>query len=127
MSQADDLKNLALPPSQYAIFGSGPMAIRGIREANDIDLIVKKDLWDDLAVRYSSLVDGYKIVINGIEIFHSWKDIDINLNELIDTADVFNGVRYVKLENVIKWKENLKRPKDIEDIKLIRAYLDKES
>jgi len=51
MKYLDELKALALPPDQYAVFGSGPMAVRGIREANDLDLIVKESLWDDLRKR----------------------------------------------------------------------------
>ena len=42
------VKELNLPQNQYAIFGSGPLAIRGIRDSNDIDLIVKKKLWNKL-------------------------------------------------------------------------------
>lgn len=37
----DELKALNLPAGQYAIFGSRPLAVRNLRDANDIDLIVK--------------------------------------------------------------------------------------
>ena len=41
----DDLK---LPQNDYAITGSGPLAIRNIRQAQDIDILVRKTLWQDL-------------------------------------------------------------------------------
>ena len=37
----DELKALKLPVGQYAIFGSGPLAIRNLKAASDIDIIVK--------------------------------------------------------------------------------------
>ena len=43
MRYLDEVKRLNLPKDKFAIFGSGPIAIRGLREARDIDLIVKKD------------------------------------------------------------------------------------
>lgn len=39
----EKLKRLNLPSEQYAIFGSGPMAVRDLKEANDIDLIVTQN------------------------------------------------------------------------------------
>ncbi len=34
------VKNLNLPIGDYALFGSAPMGIRGLRECHDIDIIV---------------------------------------------------------------------------------------
>ena len=42
------LKKINLSVGQYAVFGSGPLAVRGIRPANDLDLIVKDELWREL-------------------------------------------------------------------------------
>ena len=47
------VKMLDLPQNQYLIWGSGPLAIRGIRESWDIDLLVSKRLWSLLAKTYS--------------------------------------------------------------------------
>jgi hypothetical protein len=43
------LKKLNLPQNQYVVWGSGPLAIRAIRENKDIDLLVPKQLWNQLA------------------------------------------------------------------------------
>ena len=54
MDHLNELKTLDFPQDKFAIFGSGPMAIRGIRESHDIDIIVKYDLWDELEHKYPS-------------------------------------------------------------------------
>jgi len=33
----EELKKLNFPPGQYAIYGSGPLAVRGLRKNGDID------------------------------------------------------------------------------------------
>ena len=48
MKYLDELAKLGLPKYQFAIFGSGPMGIRGLRECDDLDIIVKPDLWNKL-------------------------------------------------------------------------------
>lgn len=50
--QLAELKKLNLPKDKYAIFGSGPLAINGIRDSDDIDIIVKSEVWDELAKKY---------------------------------------------------------------------------
>ena len=52
LEKLEELKCLNLPSGEYAIIGSGPMAIRGLREANDIDVVVKKTLWLELLKRF---------------------------------------------------------------------------
>jgi len=44
MKYLNELKELNLPKESFAVFGSGPMAVRDMREINDLDLIVKSDL-----------------------------------------------------------------------------------
>lgn len=43
LEKLKELKKLNLPEDQYIIWGSGVLAIRGIRDASDIDIIVSKD------------------------------------------------------------------------------------
>jgi len=52
MKYLNELKKLNLPKGKYALFGSSPMAIRGIKENSDIDIIVKEDLWNFLKQKY---------------------------------------------------------------------------
>jgi len=45
----DELKQLNLPLDTYAIFGSGPLSVRGIRENHDLDILVTHSTWNILA------------------------------------------------------------------------------
>jgi nucleoside phosphorylase len=36
----DELRALALPAEKFAVFGSGPMGVRGLRDMHDVDVIV---------------------------------------------------------------------------------------
>lgn len=37
-----NLRNLNLPLGEYAIFGSGPMGVRNLREMHDIELLLPR-------------------------------------------------------------------------------------
>ncbi len=123
MRYLNELKELNLPKGQYAIFGSGPLAIRGLRESRDVDLIVKLDLWNDLSNKYEK--EGKGIKIGNIEVYHSWPPFltEDEINKIIDTADEIQKLPFVKLGFVLKWKEYVHREKDKKDIKLIEDFL----
>jgi len=52
----EKVKSLGLPQDSYVIFGSGPMALAGIREVNDIDMYVTLDVWNQIDIK---LIDEY--------------------------------------------------------------------
>jgi hypothetical protein len=116
----DELKKLNLPSNQFAVFGSGPLAVRGLRKANDIDIVVKGELWEILCSKYFRENSGM-IQVGNIEIGHAWPPFT-DVNELIDDADVFDGVRFVKLKKVLEWKRFRYKEKDVRDIALIEEY-----
>lgn len=121
------LKKLNLPKNKFAVFGSGPLGIRGLREVNDLDLIVTRDLWKKLKHQYQTVFkDGYeKIYLS--EKVEAFPDpiINVKLEEIIKEADIFDGVRFVNLQTTIEWKRKRGRQKDFQDIELIRDYLAK--
>jgi hypothetical protein len=46
--QLEKLKKLNLPFGQYAIFGSGILVAKDIRNASDVDIIAKQALFNKL-------------------------------------------------------------------------------
>jgi len=93
-----------------------------------MDIVVKKKLWKQLAKKYPIHQSGNKrnfIQIMDIEMAEGWLPLLENADKLIDTADVINGFRFVKLDYVMKWKKIMNREKDKRDIKLIEKYLKK--
>lgn len=123
MKFLDEIKNLNLPEKQYAIFGSGPIGIRNLREVNDIDLIVKENLWNELAKKYPVKSGKESIQIGNIEIFRSWSPWFEDINPLIDTAEIIKGFPFVRLAYLIKWKKSMGREKDLKDLELIKSVI----
>lgn len=128
------VRELDLPKDSYAVFGSGPLAIRGIREAHDIDLVITPELFKELTKREEwtpgELRDHHRLLKhnNGdVELFDSWAPGSWDVYELIRDADEIDGVPYVKLDSVIEWKTLRGTEKDKRDIELIKAFLAQEN
>lgn len=120
--QLAELEKLDLPKDKYAIFGSGPLAIRGVRDSEDIDIIVKPELWEELIQKYPLEKDTL-IKIGPIEIYKNWSPWFKDTNKLIDDADIFENHRFVKLKYVLIWKRAFNREKDKKDIRAIEKYI----
>ena len=128
MNHYNKLKSLNLPKGKYAIFGSGPMAIRGIRVSDDVDIVVKQDLWDELAGKYSDFLHKNPdcIRIDNLEIFRDWPEIFGRINEIIDGAEIIEELPFVQLKYVVEWKSKFGREKDKRDVELIKKYIEKQ-
>lgn len=118
-----ELDRLALPPDLFAVFGSGPLAVRGIRESHDLDIIVLPEAWEQLARRYHPARDAAIFQVGNIEVCRAWLPWIDTADHLVHEAEVINGVRFVRLETVLEWKQTARRPKDVEDVRLIQEYL----
>ena len=123
------VKTLNLPKNSYVVFGSCPLAVAGIREANDIDLLVSKDIFEKLRKdgwkeRYKN-PDDIPIVHDVFEAHKSWgfSSSSPTLKHLLSGATIVNNVPFASLEEVRKWKVESTRPKDLIDIELIDTYL----
>ena len=117
-----ELDKLDLPRDKYAIFGSAPLAAHGIRDVDDLDIIVKPELWQELEKKYPKLNEK-EIKIGNIEIFNSWKPWFDDVNKLIDDSEIIDGYRFVKLKYVLGWKRTFGREKDQKDVKKIEDYM----
>lgn len=67
----DQLRKLALPLGDYAVFGSAVLAFLGLREAPNIDVIVKDILWGKLLEKYQPDDEGF-IRIGQVKISNWW-------------------------------------------------------
>jgi len=117
----EELKELGLADGEYAVFGSGPLAVRRIREAKDLDIIVTNNLYKKLEEKYPK--EGCGLKIGDIEIISPDSSVVVNSKKIIKRAELINGFRFTLLEDIINWKEKMSRPKDIKDIELINNYL----
>ena len=120
-----EFEMLGLPAGKYALFGSAQLAAKNLRPANDLDIIVKLELWDDLLKRFPQHVryNPQRIHIGNIELFHDWMNLTSKIDEMIDNAEIIECLPHVRIEYLLEWKRHMKRPKDIVDIEMIEEYL----
>lgn len=123
------VKDLGLPIGEYAVFGSGPMGVRGLREMHDIDLIVSDRIFE----KYSNKPEwkikeiyGYRDWLKNddleIEMGRDWHD-GWDVEKMIKEADMIDGLPFVQLDYLIRWKKFFGREKDLKDVELIENFL----
>lgn len=121
---------LDLDPNDFAIFGSSPMVARGLKKFhNDIDIIARGESWERATkegiVKPSKMYGHVVRLFSGeIEIFDTWISEGWDVDKLIDTADIIDGIKFVKLDYVLEYKRILHRAKDIKDIQDIEKYIE---
>ena len=129
---ADKVKALNLPLDQIIVIGSGILEQLGIRPASDIDLAASYDLMKKLSEESSdwSKKFGYNqrfyfVKDDGsAEVWDGW-DFDgqaVSYDDLLDYAVKYDGVRFVDLEFLRKWKSWRGREKDVRDVELIDEW-----
>lgn len=123
----EEFKKLNLPDGKYVIYGSGPLGIREIREVHDLDVVVTDDLYKKLLEKYfkKEKIEEKKrfIKLNRIEIIPASYSLIKDIKKVIADADIIDGLRFVRLKDLLRWKRKMGRQKDFEDIKLIKNYL----
>ena len=119
--------DLCLPTGDYAIFGSGPMIIRGwISGANDLDIICRGEAWEIACNRgVVSYDERHDVSLashsNGRVTFGTeWAIGEFDVGGLIDTAEVIDGLPFVQLQHVIAYKEIRASAKDLVHLELCR-------
>lgn len=123
------LKELDFPLGHYVLVGSSPLAVRGIREANDLDIAVSDHLWQILveSKKYKQ-VEKYGhlfLQASDVEIIKQldWEAYPTTTEEAIRTAEIIGGYPFLNVSETIKFKTALGREKDFKDISLLREYL----
>ena len=126
------VKDLNLPIGEYAIFGSGPMGIRNLREMHDIDLIVSDRIFNEYLNKQGweiKEIYGYRDWLKNesleIEMGRDWHE-GWDVEGMIREADIIDGLPFVKLDYLIRWKKFFGREKDLKDVELIENFLNHE-
>jgi hypothetical protein len=131
MNIIQKIKELNLPNDQYIVIGSGTMSALGIREANDIDMSVTEELFDKLKKtgeweefeKY-----GRPFLIKDVfDINKSlgWEKYSTTVEEVNKSALFIEGIPFMNLDELIKFKDAMGREKDLKDIALIKEYINK--
>ena len=129
---ANKVKALDLPLDQIIVIGSGILDQLGIRPASDIDLAVSSDLMKKLSEESSDWIKKfddnqrfYFIKDDGsAEVWDGW-EFDgqvVSYDGLLDYVVEYDGVRFVNLEFLSRWKKWRSLEKDTQDVKLIDEW-----
>lgn len=119
------IQALGLPADQFVVVGGASMAIRGLRETFDIDLVVTQWLFDQLVARgwpSKPRPNGQP----GLKLGNVEAYLDVttptcapDVEWLLANADVEAGIRLVDLDTLIAWKRAYGREKDAMDVELL--------
>jgi hypothetical protein len=129
MNIFEKVKSLNLPPEQYVIIGSGIMDALGIRQAHDVDLAVLPELHQKMREggewveeeRFGRIFLTKDSIESNPEL--SWDQYPTTTEQAIATATIIEGIPFMNLQELIKFKLALGREKDFKDIELIKNYL----
>ncbi len=117
------LQELNFDPEQYWLITGAAMVCYGIRaETGDIDMGCTADLADALEAQgylCTKREDGTRKITLGddVEIFENW---------LCDKIEIHDNIPLLSPQGLIEMKRFLGREKDLRDIALIEAWLNKE-
>ena len=127
MNIFDELRSLNLPDRDYAVFGSGPLAIRGvISGSNDLDVICRGDVWRDISSRGRlEYLPDYDVSVASffdgrVTFGTSWGIGNFDVDELIDTAEKIESLRFVRLKHVVDYKTIRSSDKDLQHLRALR-------
>ncbi|MFB7669549.1 hypothetical protein ACFC1R_37545 [Kitasatospora sp. NPDC056138] len=119
------LHRLHLPACDYVVCGSAVLYARGLRaRIGDLDVLARGQAWR-IALTLARPIrppSGH-----GWAVYHPSAAIEIvdrwtpgwPTDQLIEGADVIDGIRFMRLGDVLRWKEAARRPKDGPDIAAI--------
>lgn len=123
------LRDLALPVGDYAVFGSGPLIVRGIIEAtNDLDVVCRGAAWErvnelgPLVYLPEHDVSVVTLRAGALTFGTRWAIGDFDVDDLIDTAETIDDLPFVRIEHVVAYKEIAGRAKDIEHLQLVSSW-----
>ena len=124
-----EVRGLGLPAGNFVLFGSAPLLVRGIvPPTGDVDVLARGPAWEAARALGSTVrlphydVDVVRLLDGRIEIGTVWGIGDVDVDDLIDAAEVIDGLPFGALAHVRAYKELAGRPKDREHLRLLDAW-----
>lgn len=138
MNIIEKIRKLNFPSSQYVVVGGAVLAAHGIRETEDLDVLVSPELFERCKQEGWDLNPWTKagkkgkdwLKKDGVELYTELIMVgkSILAKDLTgDDIETIEGVPLLSLTRLVEFKKeylNLyNRPKDIKDLELIETYL----
>ena len=126
-----ELRSLDLPKDKYIIVASGPLGIRGLREMQDVDILVSDDLWQKLELNYEKIYENEAIKLklsDNVEAMcqASFREVvaeSFTSSEQIAGKEIIKGLPFQNLKTTLFFKKQGTRDKDKKDVALIEDWL----
>lgn len=133
MDHIEKSKELDLPPDQYVLVGGSVLDIHGIRESDDIDVVVSKGAFQTLKDRgwevdipFQEKWSRKRLVRDVFEVFTDVSFAKFNyylpFEILKDASQQIKGIYVQPLGLLLLSKLDNGREKDLRDIELIKGY-----
>ncbi len=121
-------QELGLPADQCVVIGSGILDALGLRESDDIDLVVSSDVFATLQAdgSWTAKEKHNDIVLlkDDAEVWQDWgADEEASFLSLYENSVIIDGVHFVNPQFLLAWKKQQSREKDVKDIQLLEEYL----
>jgi hypothetical protein len=127
------VESLPFDRGNWAVFGSGPLLVNGIVSSiSDVDVIAQGPAWTaacEYASSEASVGDSGDRMVRfasgdgaTIEVFDGWLGDQSSVARWIAEADIIDGIRFVKVAEVLAFKKRLNRPKDAAHIAAIEKH-----
>lgn len=118
------LNKYNLDKSKYMVVAGSAMTLLGVKErTNDIDLAVTQDYYDYLLQKYNCKLEITNAF--GVNVYFIDDVISFSTSYYTEDKDWIDGIPIQKVEDIIKLKRGLNRPKDLIDIEILQKFLDK--
>lgn len=123
----ESLKKLNLPEDDYAVFGSGPLFVRGIiSNITDLDVVCRGVAWEKVqeigTLQYNDVYDVAIVTVNDgrMTFGNSWGIGDFDVDDLIDGAEYIDDVPFVQIKHVVDYKMQRASVNDLRHIESLK-------
>lgn len=134
MNVFEEVQSLRFPKDAYVVLGSAVLAAHGVREARDIDILVRSSLFDALRKKPDwkedpqesgrlGLANGRFFVMTNWPINYPADEEGWTLDDFGPFTSEVEGIPFLDLSFMRDWKASVMRPKDLEDVHLIDRHV----
>lgn len=123
MNFKQKIAELGLPQASYVVVGSGILNALGIRESNDVDLVVSDEVFvnlEKLGWEKGAWGDNLVYKKGVFDVCNQWYGQPVE--DLLKNAQIIDGIPYLNLRQVYTWKQQRGQEKDLRDLTLIDTY-----
>ncbi|WP_433367690.1 hypothetical protein ACQPZX_40090 [Actinoplanes sp. CA-142083] len=124
-----ELLSLRMPPADFVICGSGPLYARGwIDDPTGLDIVARGEAWKIAAelgpIEAAPYSAARRVPLFGgdLDVFDDWFPEIGTVDELIERADIIDGLRFVTLDVVATTKLMMGRDRDRAHLAVLRAH-----